>query len=231
MKRGWTLAVAALIGAAWTGSALADMVVVRVAGEGLRIGQTVASGASVTLPDGASAILLSQDGRTVSLTGPYSGAPDAGGAPTGGDPRTVTALSRLLTAGATDTAALGVTRGTQVRDAFAIDLNGGAHCQVADKPPLFKRAKAPGQARLTVTSALGAESDVVWTDGATDAAWPETMPLIDGTYLLRTDAKPAPVKLMVRQVPSPVQGPAAVAAWMADHGCAAQALALLATLR
>jgi hypothetical protein len=71
--------------------ALADMVVVRSSGSSLKPGQTVAAGVSVTLPAGESATLLDQDGKTVTLTGPFSGAAEAAGA-AHGDPQVVTAL-------------------------------------------------------------------------------------------------------------------------------------------
>jgi len=229
-KRGFAAAVlAAGLAPLLAGAALADMVVVRAAGGPLKAGQTLAAGAPVTLPAGASATLLSQDGKSVTLTGPFSGVPETAGA-SGGDPKVVSALSRLLTAGATDTGSLGVTRGTNIRDPYAIDPNGGPHCQVADRPPTFKRGMAMGESRLVLTSAFGTESVITFADGATEAAWPKSIPLIAGTYLLRPENRTTPSKLVLRDVPASVTGTAAVAAWMGDHGCHAQALALLNAL-
>jgi len=222
-------ALAALV--AFIPGALADMVVVRSSGGALSPGQTVAAGAAVTLPAGESATLLDQDGRTVTLTGPFSGVVGAADAPQG-DPKVVTALSRLLSAAAADTSSLGIARGAALRDPYAIDLRGGAHCQSADRRPFFSRTATVGAgSRLTITAAVGSESTVIWRDAGRDAAWPaEDLPPLDGVYLLRLDDQPTPVRLVFRRIPAEVQGAAAVAAWMADHGCAGQALALLNAL-
>ncbi|MEI6987159.1 MAG: hypothetical protein WCK65_13620 [Rhodospirillaceae bacterium] len=219
------LVLAAMMVALPSAPARADMVVVRAAGGSLKPGQTVATGVVLRLPPGATATLMSQDGKTVSLTGPFSGAPESVRV-TGGDPKVVTALSRLLTAGTTDKASLGVTRGTHIRDPYAITKDGGSHCQVADRPPEFTRGMAIGSASVSITSAAGTESTVNWDDGSATAAWPPGMPFIDGTYLLGS-GRTAPVKLIIRRMPSDVIGMAAQAAWMGEHGCRVQALALL----
>ncbi len=210
--------------------ALADMVVIRATGAALVPGQTVATGVSVSLPAGDSATLLARDGKTVTLTGPFSGSPEKSGT-AGGDPKVITALSRLLTSGAADTHTLGVTRGVAIQDPYAINQTGGTHCQVAELPAIFKRGLALGEAKIAITAASGAEASAVWSDGADTATWPSELPFAEGTYMLRVEQRPTPVKLVVHKMPTEVKGPAATAAWMADHGCKTQALAVLNALQ
>ncbi len=207
-------------------SAHADMVVVRTNGGPLKPGQTVATGATITLPAGVTATLVGQDGKTLTLNGPYSGTPSPASA-AAGDPKVVTALSRLLIASAADSSALGVTRGTAIRDPYAIELVGGTHCQVPSKQPYFVRGDTTGPFQIVITAATGDESTVNWTPGSARASWPDTLRFDAGTYLLRRPDRPDPVRLSVRRVPQSAQEPAAAAAWMADHGCSNQALALL----
>ncbi len=212
-------------------SALADMVVVRSNGDPLKPGQTIAAGTTVTLPAGASATLLDQDGKTVTLTGPFSGLAEAAAA-AHGDPKVVTALSRLLVTAAADTSSLGMMRGAAIRDPYTIALTGGTHCQVADRRPFFSRSSAlAADARLTITAATGSEAVLTWRAGRHETAWPtDELPALDGVYLLRLTDQPTPVRLIFRRVPADLQGVAAVAAWMAGHDCANQALALLNAL-
>jgi hypothetical protein len=123
-------------------------------------------------------------------------------------------------------------RGAALRDPYAIDLAGGNHCQRADRRPFFGRnSTVAAESRLTITAATGSESTVTWRHDRTEVAWPEeTLPALDGVYLLRLDDQATPARLTFRRIPAEIQGVAAVAAWMAGHGCAGQALSLLNAL-
>jgi hypothetical protein len=88
------------------------MLVVQAAGSGTpAVGQSLASGASLTLPAGASVTLVSPDGHVLTLSGPYSGKPEQGETRPDASASGVSALSRMLTPRAAETNALGVIRG------------------------------------------------------------------------------------------------------------------------
>jgi len=206
-------------------SARADMVVIRASGPGLKSGQVIPSGSPVSLPGGSSAVLLAQDGRNVSLKGPYQGVPDTS---SGGDGKVVTALSRLLTTGGGDTASLGVTRGTDIFDPHAVNPAGGLYCATSRRPAVFQRGMSITTTKITITSAAGSVAVVKWPESQPEIAWPQDMPMRDGvTYQLLQDGKPNPTKLLIRRVPGDVEGDAETAAWMAENGCSRQALAIL----
>ena len=213
-----------------SGSALADMVVVKATGPGLRPGQVVATGVSVTLPAASKAVLLTRDGRTVSLTGPFYG-PVQEPASAGGDDKTVSALSRLLTASAADSSALGVTRAGDFSSPYTITVKGGAHCQVASEKPRFGREMGSPEEHLTVSATSGTSQTLTWPEDEAELGWPDNIPFITGTYTLRLDTQPKPGTLTVQLIPAEVKGSGALAVWMADHGCKAQAMKLLASLR
>ena len=212
------------------GAASADMVVVKASGPGLKPGQVVPTGTSITLPAASKAVLLTRDGRTVSLSGPFDGPISDPAATAGGDDKTVTALSRLLTAGAADSSALGVTRAADFSSPYAITMGGGSHCQVASEKPRFRREMGSPEEHLTVTAASGTSETQTWPEDEAELGWPAKIPFAAGTYTLHLDTQLKPEALTVRLIPADVKGPAAIAVWMADHGCTAQALQLLAGL-
>ena len=80
---------------------------------------------------------------------------------------------------------------------------------------------------MKITAATGSESNLTWRSGAEQAAWPDDLTFADGTYMLRREDRPQPIKLMILQIPASIEAPGAVAAWMADHGCQSQAMALI----
>ena len=214
-----------------SGAASADMVVVHVTGPGLKAGQVIPTGSSVTLPAASKAVLLTRDGRTVSLAGPFSG-PVSEPAASGSDDKSVTALSRLLTASAADSSALGVTRAADFTSPYAISVKGGAHCQVPGEKPRFQREIGSPEEHLTVSAASGSPSQsLTWAEDEGELDWPASIPFEAGAYTLRLDTQPKPGELTVQLMPAGVKGPAAQAVWMADHGCSAQAIRLLTSLR
>ncbi len=215
------------------GAASADMVVVRVkGGTSLKPGQVVATGAAVTLPADSHAVFLSRDGRTVTLAGPYSGmvAEPAGGSP-GGDPKTVSVLSRLITASNADSSALGVTRAGMFSSPYAIAMSGGPHCQVPSEKVRFERELGSPEERITILSAGGAGAKSVWAEGEALLDWPAKLPFAEGDYTIGSNDRPKPVKLTVKLVPAEIKTPGAIAIWMAEHDCTNQASRLLAELR
>ncbi|MEI7606793.1 MAG: hypothetical protein WCJ64_05370 [Rhodospirillaceae bacterium] len=214
-----------------SGTAMADMVVVKATGPGLKTGQVVTTGVSITLPAASKAVLLTRDGRTVQLNGPFEGPVPEPAAAAGGDNKTVSALSRLLTASAADSSALGVTRAGDFSSPYTISVKGGSHCQVASEKPRFQREIGSPEEHLTITTASGASQTLTWPEDEAELGWPTSVPFDAGSYTLHLNTQPDTGRLVVHLIPAEVKGSAALAVWMADHGCSAQALKLLASLR
>ncbi len=211
--------------------ARADMVVLRAKGPGLVPGQVVSTGASIVLPAGSRAVLLAREGRTVALNGPFSGVVDEPAGGLGGDAKTVSVLSRLLSPSAADSSALGGTRLVDVASPYAIAITGGIHCQVAGEKPRFEREGVRPKLRLTVTSSSGAHVSQNWGEDVSELAWPPKLPFTAGTYRLGFGSQHREVDLTVVMVPAQIKDPIALAVWMAEHDCSAQASRLLAGLR
>ncbi|MEI6557849.1 MAG: hypothetical protein WCO00_05525 [Rhodospirillaceae bacterium] len=230
MNRICCVVITILTGVLPAPAARADLVVIRGSGGAPETGRVLAAGAALTLPAGASVTLLGQDGRILTLAGPYNGNPETGGGGKGTETAALAAVARLLTAGGADSGTLGVSRGGSDRNPYAIDHRGGLHCQAADRAPVFARQGAGHEARLRITSAAGNEAEAVFAEGAGSAPWPAGLLFDDGAYALRTEGQTTPARLTVRRAPAEARDVVALTAWMAVHGCAAQARAILARL-
>ena len=214
------------------GSAWADMVVVRSNSPSLKPGQVVASGASITLLAASKVMLLTRDGRTLALKGPFSGpVAEPVGAMDGGDAKTVSVISRLLIASNADTSSFGGIRAMELGSPYAMSTDGGIHCQVAGEKPWFEREISNLQEHVTITTASGAKETVTWADGKFALDWPAKLPFAAGTYKIRLDAKPKPVSLTIQLVPAEIKGAIPITVWMAEHNCSAQAIRLLSSLQ
>ena len=211
--------------------ASASMVVVQARGPGLTPGQVVAGGTTVTLPAGSRAVLLSQDGRTVTLSGPFSGAvPDSAGGQAG-DEKAVTVLSRLMTASSSDSSALGVTRAADFGSPYAISVNGGPHCQVPGEKVRFEREVGSPEEYLTVTAVSGTKDTLTWPEDEAVLDWPAKVPFTEGAFTLNSDGLPKQATVKVQLIPAEIKGVVPLAVWMTEHGCQAQAKKLLTTLK
>ena len=108
--------------------ALADMLVARTTGSGLAAnvasGKTLPTGTRLSVPAGSSVTLVLDDGRMLTLTGPYAGVPDASTAQTGHDTKGESTLSRILTPRNNETNSLGAIRGSShIPDPKLTDTN------------------------------------------------------------------------------------------------------------
>ncbi len=213
------------------GPAWADLVVIRAKGGGVKPGQVVPPGFVITLPAASNATLLSRDGQTITLTGPFSGPVTEPGGGSGGDNTGITMVSRLLAANTADTSTLGVTRAVAFSDPHAINFANGTHCHFGDEMPKFIRAAGSPPDRLTVSGASGVSQSLVWPKNEAFVTWPNSVALTNGIYTLRLASEPNPVTLALHLVPRPVQAPGSIAIWMAEHQCPTQAAQLLSTLR
>jgi len=224
----------ALLGV-WSGaSPAADLVVIASGDPSIAIGTVIDGTKAIDVETDVSVVMVSSDGRTIKLTGPYNGAPDISVADA--DSRLVESLSRLITEEAGSPATLAVFRGGLEKtpigrpDVWGIDIaRAGRYCLRPDRPVmLWWRAARPG-AVVALSKAADDSRGVRirWPQSKRYTEWPAELTLTDGTdYLARFRAGDTGIRLTTLRMPE-LAGDAHRAAWMAEHGCARQALGAL----
>ncbi len=250
----------ALPAVVWTSVARAtEAVVVASTAPGYALGQIVADGASVTVPDGAGIMLLFASGRSLRIKGPYAGPFDslqdkaqdnAGRAALGG----LLASDRFVQTDLGAARALGSPLNKALDRAFAVDPGvAGTYCIPASGLPVLSRPQDPALSTVALTGggrdgagggAAGGQGKAVtvaWTGNA-PAPWPADLPLADGTeiqvkgpdgalrHTLRFRKLDAPAGAP-NGAPSGAPNGAALAVRLAGAGCTRQAAALLTPLR
>ncbi|MBI3113091.1 MAG: hypothetical protein HYZ04_01085, partial [Rhodospirillales bacterium] len=133
--RAYWLMVGVVLAAIALPASAADLVVVASSAPGVAPGSVVKSDAVLKIPAGASVTLISGTGKTVTLKGPHSGPPGAGG-DGAGSPDLIASLSGLLTGSERETGALGTMRAlaptAPPTDPWVIDVGqSGDHCVAA----------------------------------------------------------------------------------------------------
>lgn len=105
----------------------------------------------------------------------------------------------------------------------------GPVCVLAEAPPLLWRLEAENAATQTLAGPDGATAEIAWAPGQAAAAWPETVPLVDGgAYRLTTGA--ATTSLVVKALDAaPASVPEAGMALL-QEGCDAQMALLVAQM-
>ena len=228
-----SLVFALVIG--WTGtSRAAELVVIASEDPALRVGTVIDGGEPITVAVRASVVLVSADGRTIRLTGPYEDAPDA--SPSGTDSRLVDSLSRLITEEGGSPETLAVFRGgfdkTPIgrADIWGVDIaRPGKYCLRSDRPAMlwWPAARSGAVVKLSVDGDGAGGARIRWPASKKYTAWPEALTLSDGaTYVARFRADDPGSELTTVLMPA-LDTDAHRAAWMAENGCAEQALAVL----
>ncbi len=249
---GVCLAAAMLLGTALAipaGARAEEAVVVASTAPGYALGQVVADGSTVTVPEGAAAHFLFADGRMIRLEGPFEGRIDSvpqlaarGGADAAGD---LVSGERFFQ---TD---LGASRSVspwpvRLETALAIDPGStGTYCVPSDGQLRLRRPSDPALSAVTLRDrATGATARVSWPadgggaegdKGDGTVPWPRQIPVRDGAEIIVAgpDRKPRHA-LWLRLVDGgkgkAQRGPA-LAVSVARAGCRAQAEALLSSLR
>ena len=219
-------------------SANNDMVIVGSTDPAFVPGAIVDGGAPLTLAADQTITLIGADGAVVTLNGPFEQAPvSVVNRTQPGDPGLVVALGALLTERENSTAVLGVVRSATATaeieplpDPWAVNVDrSGTRCMRPDLVT-FWRMDATAAADLRISAPRsGRSAEVNWPAGTNQLA-------VDGaafrdrqTYMLSLDGHE--VALTMHVLPNAVGGLAEQAAWMAEAGCEAQALALLDSVR
>lgn len=205
--------------------AWAEAVVVSSTAPGLALGQVVADGAAVSLPEDATVTFLLSSGQVMRLVGPYQGQVSAQQASGG---------SRLALIDGHDLSTLGGVRSAQaakladLRAPVRVDaMNGGTYCLAPNTPvTLVRRPTAP--AEVVVAGDDGRSLTVRWDGTATEQPWPAELSA-DRRYTLRW-AGEAPREVVLRRIAPEGGNDAALLARIAAAGCGGQAAPLLRAL-
>lgn len=206
----------------------AQLVIVEARGIGFAPGATVDSSRPLVLRQGQHLTLISPDGATLKLDGPYNQAPDRD-LGKGVDLRTK--LSALF-AGGQRTGEVGTTRATgsrQIPGPWLLDISrAGTVCQREDdRNPVLWHPALPKDATITLMpNDRSWRADFQWPAGQDRLDIGATVPLNSGTTYFAT-MNGHQRAIIVSKVPVDLASDDMRAAWMANKGCEAQAEALL----
>lgn len=214
------------------GAAQAQWVVVDARGGGVQIGQNLATGAPVVLKEGERLVLVSADGRSLTLRGPHNGPPSAQ-PPVRSDP--AQALAVLLANRDARTRSVGVVRaGTdavRTPDPWAIDISrGGPRClREGETPELWRPDAAAAQPFVIFPADRSWRADFVWAPGQQRLLLPELGRFQRlTTWLVNVGQQEHALRFS--RIPASVTDPYVLAAWMLEKGCIQQGDALLRLL-
>lgn len=207
-------------------------VVIAAEQSALQPGTLVPGDKPLKLAEGAQLVLLAEDGKTLKLTGPYSGVPN-GRSKGGGENSNLNAIANLLQGHQQATSTLGVMRGGSLQELPTTNLvsvdNAGERCLTGD-PVVLWRGNTFSSEQVTLVAEAGGKSLTSFTWPAGEARW--SMParyFEDGkSYLLQRPGQL--IQLHIHKTAAPLDNPAALVGWMAKSGCKAQALSVLAKL-
>ncbi len=227
-------AVLALLAATSSAARAGELVVIASTDSEIGIGSVIDGGRAIQLAEGHSVTLVSADGRTLKLEGPYLGRPDPAPATGGtGGSDLLDALSDIVKPTETDVSTAGIMRSSLYapRQPWVIDSGqSGAHCVLPGRPILLWRPIAIGSVAASLKAPDG-QAGVTWQDGSYTTPWPAELPLTDGaTYQLEFTFTGKSQRLSIHQVPGELDSDVSRAVWMHEKGCTVQARALLGTL-
>ena len=224
--------------AGWAASSqAAELVVIASSDPSIKVGVVIDGVRPMRVAAGASVVMISSAGKTIKLSGPYSGAPDTS-APSS-DKQLVDSLSRLITEEAKSPTTLAVFRSgfkplpTGRPDIWGIDIaRGGNYCLRTDRPAMlwWAAARSGAVVGFASTGDNARSARITWPRGKRYLVWPKELTLSDGaTYVARFWSQDNGEQLLTLLMPK-LDTDAHRAAWMAEHGCTRQALRVLAAM-
>lgn len=197
----------------------APLFVVDARGGGLRIGQKIDSAQPITLKEGERVTLVSQDGKTVTLRGKFSGLPMmAAGAGIGTrDARTDIGAARSL----------GVSRAIPLPEPWLIDVSTpGERCLRPGQQPIWWRPEVRASQKFTLLPIDQSwRVDFEWAAGQHAIPAPP-LAKFEGQTVFTIRMGEREYGITVHLVPTNLDG-SALASWMIEKGCMQQAEALL----
>jgi hypothetical protein len=211
----------------------ADLVVVEARGVGLHPGDVIDDTRTLSLKEGQHVTLVSADGATFKLHGPYNAAP--GAVQDGGDSELTMGL-RVLVTQTVRRNEEGVTRTGVPRVVLPepwllnVSRNGIVCLRPGERPVLWREQTDRASSLAVMPGDRTWRAEATWPAGSDQLLVPSTLPITGGkTYRVRLDDSDAVVA--VKFVPKTLTTRAMQVAWLAESGCDPQAEALFKTLR
>ncbi len=208
-----------------------QLVVIASSADALALGDIVDGATLIEVPVGAAVTLVAPDGRTVSLEGPYQGAPDKSA--NSKDLSLLDSLSQLLTGDSGEKLAVFRSARGKGPDPWAANVTrSGTYCLRTDRPATLWRARARAETTLTLElTGSGRKVSVRWPAGEPTLPWPSALPLIDGAnYFAHLKDAIGSTEITPALIPAGLSTDAHRAAWMGQNGCARQARKVLKAL-
>lgn len=230
---------AALLMAAglFTGAAQAsEIVVIESTVPGLEAGAFLDPAEAVSVPAGASIVIVEPDGATRTVDGPFEGALGAVGATDAGSGGLMANLGKLVSEREEEKQVLGAIRAApgQVAEAvYVVDVGRSGDVCVPEGAAirLWRPALMAAESETVLTADSGAPVTALWLEGEQFLDWPAALAAEDGgRYAIRLAIAPRPAEVRLRFVPASLETDARRAAWMAGAGCRRQAERLLQRL-
>ena len=209
------------------------LVVIASTSPGIKTGAVIDGRYPISVQPGRAITLVSADGRTLKIAGPYSGAPD----PSSGAQRTelLAALSQIVARPAKDTSSAGIMRtGLQAtKNPWLIDpADRGRQCVRLDRPLRLWRPMPIGQVQASLQSYSLGTAPVRWDDGNNEAHWPRMLPVREGeTYQIKFRKTHRVRNITIHLMPRELRNDASMVVWMYSRGCLRQARTLLDRLQ
>lgn len=210
-------------GGAWA----AQLVVVEARGVGYAQGSVIDSGKTIVLKEGQHLTLISENGATIKLDGPYNQAPGAGAS----SGVSLSMKLSALTGGGQRLGEVGTTRAAQAADLpspWLMDVGrSGAVCLQDGGTPVLWRAASGGATELIIMpDDQSWRATVEWPANNAQLPLAKSVPLHPGTtYYIDMNGERHAISVV--SVPSTLTSDDMRAAWLANKGCEAQARAML----
>jgi len=211
----------------------ADLVVVDARGVELKPGEKISADAVVKLPPGARLTLVTPNGETIRLRGPFEDLPVRSVGNTQG---VVDSLRKMMVTPTSGTLTPGVVRSgsdvIELPSAWLIDVSRpGTRCIAQGEPVvLWRPAAATVAETLSITPInRGWEAKGAWPVGRDTVTMPATLPLTSGDTF-KVEVGKEEHALLFQVIPKSLDNDRMRAAWMEEVGCTSQAVALAKSL-
>ncbi len=227
MKR---LIAIVVIGLVFSFAEAAQLVVIASNSSSFKPGQMIDGSATLFLEQGGVLTLVSQQGKTLKLQGPYEGQP----APEKGDSTdsVLDSLSRIISE-SEQSAALAVFRSTsKKRSPWTINISkAGQYCVSTQDKLTLRRPKPLTSGVLEITDDGTRQTTLVsWNEGDRTVLWPIDLKIKDHARYQLSFPGQAPVQISLRVLPGDLATNMHKIVWMSDQGCTKQANKLLKDL-
>ena len=210
-----------------------EIVVIESTAPGVEAGVFLDSADAVSIPAGASILIVEADGSTRTVEGPFDGPLGAAAAPDADSAGLMANLGKLISEREEEEQVLGAIRTApgQVAEAvYVVDVGRSGDVCVPEGAAirLWRPVLMAAESETTLTGAAGEPVTALWLEGEQFLDWPVALPAEDGErYAIRLAIAPRPAEVRLRFVPASLETDTRRAAWMAGAGCRRQAERLL----